>query len=220
MNKWLKNSRFRVPSYCVLCDSRIPAQQVSVRNLCAACVADMPSHGVITQSPYLSSLKVEAWAAYQYAYPLANMLQQTKYQQRISHITPLAQLLRRAVIQDDLLLPDAILPVPLHRKRLQARGFNQAHLLSKAILRHFQLPLVTGVVRHKETAQQAGMKLEERQRNMRNAFGVTKSIPYSRVVIVDDVVTTGSTVGELAKCLLKQGVDEVDVWALAYALPK
>lgn len=221
MNSWLKIDRFRLflGGHCILCSAKTSLKDSSIRDLCVACAQDLKSHGVITTSLVLRDLGATAWAAYQYQYPLANVLHAAKYRDQYGYTLVLAELFYQRVLADSLTLPDAILPVPLHIDRLKQRGFNQALLIAELVAKRFALPVLHSAIRSKATAQQAGMKLDERKRNMRNAFGIVENIPYERVAIIDDVVTTGSTVGELAKVLHKHGVADVDVWALAYTLP-
>jgi ComF family protein len=117
---------------------------------------------------------------------------------------------------------DLILPVPLHRRRLRRRGFNQSELLLREWERASHAagvpPIATGVlVRTAATAAQAGLSRREREVNIRGAFVVERPERVSgrHVVLVDDVITTGATVGECARALLAGGAARVDVLALA-----
>ncbi len=108
--------------------------------------------------------------------------------------------------------PEAVLPVPLHSKRIQQRGFNQA----REIARFMPLPcLMTHCIRHKNTESQSKLSGAARKHNVKNIFQVTKSIPYAHIAIIDDVVTSSQTVRALSKTLLAAGVARVDVWCLA-----
>ena len=116
---------------------------------------------------------------------------------------------------------DLLLAVPLHRKRLRERGFNQAHLLitrwAKAQEMAFDDALLT---RHRMTEPQAGLSLHTRKGNVKGAFIVQKpeSVKGRRILLVDDVYTTGATVNECAKSLMKARAEYVDVLTLARAL--
>lgn len=115
---------------------------------------------------------------------------------------------------------DRILPVPLHRKRLRERGFNQSLLLAEVLAREFSLTLDFQSLRRRvHTSPQIGLGKGERSVNVRNAFEVVRKteIEGSRILLVDDVYTTGSTVGECARVLLEGGARSVSVATLARA---
>ncbi|BBO86662.1 amidophosphoribosyltransferase [Desulfosarcina ovata subsp. sediminis] len=116
---------------------------------------------------------------------------------------------------------DLVAPVPLYRRRFRQRGFNQAYLL----IRHWNLP--TGgtivrdlLVRRRATAPQTGMDRRQRRRNIKNAFGVRQpgQAAGKRVLLVDDVLTTGATADACARTLLQDGAERVDLLTLARAL--
>ncbi|MGH7865403.1 MAG: double zinc ribbon domain-containing protein [Candidatus Binataceae bacterium] len=116
---------------------------------------------------------------------------------------------------------DVIVPVPLHRRRLLERGFNQAALLAAEVARRLDRPLdVRSLRRVRATSAQTARDLEERRRNVRGAFAVPDParIQAMRVLLVDDVMTTGATVEECARALLRAGAKSVDVFTLARAL--
>ncbi|MEO1694585.1 MAG: ComF family protein [Pseudomonadota bacterium] len=115
---------------------------------------------------------------------------------------------------------DVIVPVPLHRLRLIARRFNQSALLAQAIGRETGHPVRYQVLRrHKRTPQQVGLTLHERKRNPRGAFEIkardTHHIAGRRVLLIDDVLTTGATVNACARALRRAGATGVDVLTLA-----
>jgi len=114
--------------------------------------------------------------------------------------------------------PEQIIPVPLHAQRYHRRGFNQAIEIACPIARILDIPLnLTCCSRTRNTPPQARLSAKERKNNLKNAFTVTKAPTAEHVAILDDVVTTGSTVDELAKALRKTGVKRIDVWACARA---
>lgn len=112
---------------------------------------------------------------------------------------------------------DALLPVPLHPRRQKSRGFNQANEIAKLLGKHFALPVLDrAATRIVETPAQKGLNRRERQKALRGAFSVdTEEVVGKRIAIVDDVVTTTSTVRELAKTLLQAGCADCEVWAYA-----
>jgi ComF family protein len=120
----------------------------------------------------------------------------------------------------DMKVFSVIIPVPLHRKRLRERGFNQAVILARKISKRFALPLDFLTLRRQLfTAPQVGLGREERSVNVRGAFTVRKPerTAGKRVLLVDDVYTTGSTLLECTRTLLDAGADSVAILTLARA---
>jgi ComF family protein len=118
----------------------------------------------------------------------------------------------------DFLACDLIVPVPLHWIREYSRGFNQAELIGKKISKRFNIPLSkTGLKRTKATPSQTGLSLKERARNIKGAFSVRNSqkLNGKRILLVDDVMTTGATVNECSRVLLQAGAREILVYTLA-----
>ncbi len=116
---------------------------------------------------------------------------------------------------------DLLVPVPLHRQRLRDRGFNQSLLLARRIAKIHSLPVDTAALqRIRHTQPQTELSGPERRKNIRQAFAVSRtgSISGKRVLLIDDVFTTGATVQECAKTLLRAGAQQVDVLTLARVL--
>jgi ComF family protein len=116
---------------------------------------------------------------------------------------------------------DVVIPVPLHWRRLWWRGFNQAALLAAEVARRLDLPLdTTAMSRDRFTPPQTAQHHDERIRNVRRAFTVTspERVRNRRILIVDDVMTTGATVDECARVLIAAGAASVDVFTLARVL--
>lgn len=113
---------------------------------------------------------------------------------------------------------DAIVPVPLSIRGLRSRGFNQSLLLAKTISDKKNIPLVMdGLFKKVDTLPQIGLSAKERTKNLRGAFVATKQFRGNRVMLVDDVMTTGATAGECSKQLIEAGASEVVVLTLARA---
>lgn len=111
-----------------------------------------------------------------------------------------------------------IIPVPLNKKRLLERGFNQSELIAKIFAGHFNYPLMTDtVVKYRHTRHQVGLSKKERLTNVKGAFKVENSdlIKNQIIILIDDVVTTGSTLEEIARVLKEAGAKEV--WGLTVA---
>lgn len=112
--------------------------------------------------------------------------------------------------------PEAIIPVPLHESRYRKRGFNQAIEIARTVSRRLDIPLdLTACRRVRATAAQARLPARERRRNLRKAFAARPGLAYRHVAILDDVVTTGTTVNEVARTLRRAGVEKIEVWACA-----
>lgn len=155
-------------------------------------------------------------AAFAYAYPWDGLLRALKYQGRLTVAelagTHLANQLGN--IQAEL-----IVPMPLHARRLRERGFNQASEIARTLSRRIGIPyLVDGVFRIRETAPQASLPLKQRAKNMRGAFACQTDFHGKRIAIVDDVMTSGTSLNELARILKVSGASSVECWVAARTL--
>lgn len=112
---------------------------------------------------------------------------------------------------------EAIVPVPLHKSRLNERGYNQAALLGKALAKRMHIPYLDNiVVRYKKTVPQKQLSYAERQNNLKKAFKLSvNDVKLNTVIIIDDIYTTGSTVDALSEVFLENGVGKVYVITLA-----
>jgi len=160
----------------------------------------------------------ETIAPFQYAPPVSEDIHQLKYHRRLACGRDLGILLVRELEARLPELPDVLVPVPLHWQRQFQRGFNQAIEIARPVSRAFDIPIETGVVtRRLHTPPQVGLSSAQRGRNIRRAFAWTgRPVPES-AAIIDDVITSGSTVAEVARCLRHAGVEHIAVWALARA---
>jgi ComF family protein len=115
---------------------------------------------------------------------------------------------------------DGIVPVPVTRKTLRDRGFNQTLLLSQVLSRKIEIPIFMDMLyKKRDTLPQIGLGARERGVNLKNAFGVKEDVTDKRLLLLDDVMTTGATVRECSKTLRKAGAKEVVVVTLARAVP-
>ncbi len=227
------------PPTCVLCGEsgqNHPAKDSSGLDLCSPCQGDLPSNqnycfqcaiplplaATNPQSRCGDCLKsapkfTHSCVPYLYQWPLDRLIQRFKFQGNLAAGRVLARLLSQAVAADPETKPVAIVPVPLHPSRLRERGFNQATLLAADIAKDFQIPLLgNALLRHTANQPQADLDAHHRQKNIRGVFSIKENIllPDS-VALVDDVMTTGSTLAEAAKVLLVAGVKRVDCWVVA-----
>jgi len=217
-----------LPQHCLLCG----ASGEGLQPLCAGCHADlpwqpeavcsvcaMPSPAAATCGACLKSPPAfdATLAALQYRFPLTALLQAYKYGERLQLTGLFGQLLAEKVRYAPA--PDMVLAMPLHPSRLKERGFNQAAELARVVAKCLHLPLVLNACsRTRATPPQASLPLKDRAKNLRGAFACTPVVTGKRVAVVDDVMTSGASLNELAKTLKKSGAREVYCWVVARTL--
>jgi ComF family protein len=159
-----------------------------------------------------------ARSAFLFLDPLRTAIHRFKYFGYHSYAAKLAPLLLQKWDADPILAeftPDFLAPVPLHRARLRARGFNQSVLLAREMARAREIPVLE-LQRTRDTVSQVGLDAPERAKNVSGAFAVeAENIGNARVLLVDDVFTTGATLDECARALKKAGASEVCALTLA-----
>lgn len=188
--------------FCQQCGNSLGKEPLS--NSCGQCLKKPPRYQKLI-------------AATHYEFPVSHAISEMKFEKQLHHIRSFSNLLLDELIHhyQDTPLPLAIVPIPLHSNRLRERGFNQSHLIAKHLTRKLQIPLLDHVLlRVKDTPHQIGLKAVERRKNLKRAFEVKQELPR-HIALVDDVVTTGSTIQEASKQCLKHGVERIDVWCLA-----
>jgi ComF family protein len=219
-----------LPSACLLCGTACGAVPV-----CVDCRAELPAlpphccpicletttHGercgaCLAHPPHFSGLV----ALYAYAFPLDRLVLMLKYEARLALARWWAEALATRLAADGA---DAVLPVPLHSERLAERGYNQAEILARPLARALQLPLLADVLEKcRATPQQSASDRKSRRKNLRNAFTLHSqalpSIRGKRLLLVDDVLTTGATLDEIAHLLLRHGAAEIRAVTVARTL--
>jgi len=153
-----------------------------------------------------------------YGYPIDRVIKAFKFGRR-QDLAPMLAAIVLPWLDDHREAFDALLPVPLHRWRHARRGFNQAHEIARELSRPTGLPIELRVDRTRRTQPQPGLHPDERRQNLVGAFGVRGKLRCRRPLIIDDVMTTGATVDELARTLRTAGADTVSVLAIARAAP-
>lgn len=227
---WQVLQRCVLPLRCLLCG----AAGANGVDLCAACAAELPRNPsccarcalpLATPAALCGECQQHAppwdaaWAPFRYGWPLDRLETRYKFAGDLAAGRALTTLWQRESALPSSALPQALLPVPLHRGRLRRRGFNQALELAKPLAQAFGLPLYAQAL-HRQRATQAQSELDapSRRRNVRGAFAIAPGIRLpDHVAVVDDVMTTGATLAECARVLRRSGVQCVDVWALARA---
>ncbi|MBI3529797.1 MAG: ComF family protein [Betaproteobacteria bacterium] len=153
-------------------------------------------------------------APFMYEFPVTVLIQGLKYRGNLACARPLAAGLAEAL--DEEPGPDLIIPMPLARARLAGRGFNQAMEISRRLATDFGLDISVDIChRLRESAPQAVLPWKQRATNVRNAFACDVDVSRKSVAVVDDVLTTGATLNELALTLKRRGAREVIGWIAA-----
>jgi competence protein ComFC len=143
-------------------------------------------------------------------------LAEAVHQLKFHGLRRLACPIGRLMLDLDIPQTDGIVPVPLSIKGLRERGFNQSLLMAKFISKRIKVPLLMDLLfKKKDTRPQIGLSAKQRMLNLKNVFEVREEIKGLRLLLVDDVMTTGATVTECSKQLIKAGAKEVFVLALA-----
>jgi ComF family protein len=200
--------------YCRDCAAALPRHPIQ----CRACGVPIAREGLCGRCQQDPPPIDETIAPFQYAPPVSDAIQQLKYHRKLACGRDLGILLARELEARLPELPDVLVPVPLHWKRLFNRGFNQAIEIAGPVSRSLNIPIDTSLVQRRlDTAHQVGLTPAQRRRNIRRAFACPERSLFRSAAILDDVVTSGATVAEVARCLRASGVDYVAVWALSRA---
>lgn len=190
---------------CQLCHSDTQWQH----SVCQACWQQLP-----WRSQAVQRQEMQIQVAFDYHYPINRIIQQFKYEQQLQYQLLLVSALKQ------LSYPkiQAIVPMPISSARLTERGYNQSLLLAKGLARHLNVPIWQPVTRLQQHAQK-GLSRLERLEDIQQQFQIQTApkIRYRRILIVDDVVTTGSSIHALKQQLLKLGCQKVEAVCLASA---
>ena len=223
-----------LPGSCMLCGLPSPRGL-----LCTGCTNDLPRIGPCCTQCGLPgetgrtrlcshcSRRSPAWddaiAALVYEYPIDHLVRRFKFRRNLSHGQLLAEELVRALRSkiaaqhqaDDMEMPDALVPVPLHYWRRFRRGFNQAEMLARVVQQQLGIPLQSqGLRRVVYTPAQSGLDRKARRKNLRGAFRAG-DVDGMHIALVDDVLTTGTTLQECSLTLKRAGARRVSAWVAA-----
>ena len=200
-----------MPVRCVFCGTRTHENEGFV---CVGCHADLPwaNDPVMPSAPELERVIVP----FAYEFPIDAGIKALKFRRKLFYAPAFAQLLCsvRHELPNNI---DAVLPVPLHWRRKWWRGFNQALEIAKPVAKRLDLPVIQVARRHRATLPQSGLSAAAREKNLRRAFTAPRRLAYQHVLVIDDVVTTGSTMREVATALLRNGAHRVSGLAVARA---
>ncbi|RXJ73078.1 amidophosphoribosyltransferase [Veronia nyctiphanis] len=167
-------------------------------DICGACLNDKPEWDKL-------------FCAADYDFPMNTLLHDFKYRGKFWLAEPLTSLLSEKITQP----ADLLLPVPMHWQRRFFRGYNQSALLTRSLAKMLKTKWCPDVIKRiKATPAQRGLKRSQRLSNLASAFEVRNDVLPPHIAIVDDVVTTGSTVSILCQLLRQQGAQRIDVYCL------
>jgi len=217
------------PQQCFVCGSR-----AGLTVMCAACEDILPWH----HSPACPSCALPVpqgqtcgrclrhpphfdvtLAAFEYEHPVREMIMALKFGAAFVVRDMLVSALLAVASDADALQADLIVPMPLHRLRMAERGFNQSMELARGVGGALGLPVLPQLVeRDVDTRHQTGMPLRQRIKNVRGAFRCVESIAGKRVLVIDDVMTSGATLNELARTLKLAGAAHVSNLVVARTL--
>lgn len=226
LNSCAEMMQHTLPRHCVLCDAPTRPERI-----CAACRAELPRLplarctvcavplasgnvcGACLQAPPAFE-RIQAMFAYDF--PVDALIHALKYGRRLALAPVLGEMLASSGPPE----ADVLVPMPLAPQRLFERGFNQALEIARVLSRRHRIPLdATACRKVIETAPQAALPWKARAKNVRRAFVCDASVAGLRVAVVDDVLTTGATLNEIARVLRKAGAASVTGWVVARTLP-
>ena len=222
---WNAVTRAALAPECLLCGAR--SGEAMLCDACAAALPTLPPScpicalpspaaepcGACLSRPPAFDATVAVWP---YEYPVDRLIHSLKYQGDLPVARLLGAALARRVAGRRV---DVVAPMPLARERLTARGFNQALEIARAAALRSVID-IADIARVRDTARQTELPSGERARNVRGAFACGRALRGRRVAIVDDVMTTGATLAELAGTLKRAGAEWVENWVIARTFPR
>jgi len=196
---------------CLACRTALPIRHLPV---CPICAGDSPTGAICGACLRHPPAFEQTLAGFDYTFPIDALLHAFKYGGALHIAAALTQPLTHCARQTTL--PDIIVPMPLHPARLRERGFNQAVEIGKIIARQLNIPLrANACTRTRDTVPQASLPRRARRKNLRGAFACATPLKGMRVALVDDVMTTGATLHELAAVVRHAGATTVSAWVIA-----
>ncbi|MFV8834474.1 ComF family protein [Aquisalimonas sp.] len=227
ITQWITSAL--LPPTCLCCGR----PGIAGMDLCAGCYRDLPRNRPACQRcalPLASDLPrcghcqghaTEYEAAvvpWRYEAPIDGLIQALKFNGQLPAGRLLGTLLGRELARRGTPSVDALIPMPAHPHRLRERGFNQAAEIARALGVFTGLPVrYRWLVRRRHTSPQTGLGRAHRERNLLGAFAARPAVAGRRVALVDDVITTGSTLAEAARALKQAGARSIVTWSVARA---
>lgn len=203
---------------CVLCKNDLPW----LSNTCQVCSHPLPSSSedfLCGACQYQNKYFQRTIAAFAYTYPINRWIKSLKFQEQLRYSKLLGKIYAEYLQKHykNHPWPEVIVPVPLHKKRLQERGFNQSLELARELTALLKIPLdFKSCQRNHLNEPQSLVSAKKRHQNVARVFSCSNRLP-KHVAIIDDVMTTGETVNSLSEVLLQQGAKTIDIWCIARA---
>lgn len=232
LNNWLVNIQdWLLPSLCPACGATAEkghglchgcAQTLPLlQNTCPRCAkpyehADI--HGECGACQKRPPAFERSIALYRYTPPVDHFIRELKFNRQLGLARLLGRHLAERLLNEPR--PDRIIPIPLHRARLRERGYNQALEIARPVAKALEVPIDSqSLQRVRPTLPQTGLAVAARRKNVRDAFRLRDpdSVRAQHLVLVDDVMTTGSTAQAAAQCLRAGGADKIEIWVVARA---
>ena len=185
--------------------------------LCEDCRQALAERWVGATQPPEGGLIEGAACAYLYGGPAGGMVRSLKYRGVYKLAEPMGRDMARAFEALRPAFIDCVVPVPMHPRRVRQRGYNHAELLARQAAGEMALPCLDALARTKNTRQQARLSHADRMSNLEGAFVLKEDVTGKRVLLVDDVCTTGTTANACARVLLSGGADAVCLLCFAAA---
>lgn len=195
---------FLLPERCALCSD--PCFTGPVCDECAS------------RLPWEDHHDPRTWAAFRYEPVIAQAIRALKFHAHFAPARWLGQLMARRLAARPEPLPELLIPVPLHPRRVVWRGYNQALEIARHVAPVLGMRLAPAMARRRRaTEEQTHLDAPRRRRNLHGAFEVDPGVRSRHIALLDDVTTTGATLGELARAAQRAGAATVELWAVARA---
>lgn len=207
------------PYLCSLCIAELPQHKRALCPHCGKAKSKFNQHclGCMQVKPCWYALEV----GMPYTLEVKYLIQQLKFANQPQVGVLLGQIFSTYLINkvNKIVMPDCLISMPLHRKRLRERGYNQAQLIAQELAIRLNIPLLPAddFIRTRYTQPQSQQDKATRKTNVQGAFRATRVLNYKHVALIDDVLTTGQTAEEASLALLNNGIKRVDVWCIARA---
>lgn len=199
---------------CSDCASKLPENTQS----CTQCAQPLKSSETLIcpdcqQKPPVFQT---AFIPFQYRQPIDQLIWKFKFRNDLVSGKLLADLFVKRLLESEKVFPEILIPVPLHPSRMRNRGYNQALWLAKQIQKSTGIPVNSQLVtRTLKTPPQHELDMHKRRTVLQHAFRVNHELHHQHIAIVDDVLTTGSTINEIARRIDSSGRIKIEAWALA-----
>ncbi len=221
--------KFLWPTHCLICLQTVAASPIE--HLCLPCFDLLPwntpactrcAQPLPIAQPYCAHCLSKAvhqqrsTILFNYTSPISDWIQAAKFEASFLHCHLLGQLLSHTLAQRSTPWPECVLPIPLHPRRLRARGYNQAIEIARTVCTRFGIPMDKhSLQRHRYQQPQSQLPLKERKGNVNNSFKLQQPLCISHIALLDDVSTSGSTLDAASRALLLHGPLELEYWCIA-----